>query len=511
MSWANGGCRSYLSTSTSTTTRKLCQEVNRTMTLSSRSGPSWQKFLITAVNATTQAKTSPSTKLWSSSMVACHSSSLSQVCTIIIVNFIIHIYQRRKKGGKEWEHGKERNEKIILVHAYLVHELAYRFCGKVWDCVCVSSKVRFVCVQVVSSKVQVCWLENWSFWEHSHSSFQWLLFSAKYMLLNLAICCRKTKSLRYQGMVCCGSQDRLPAQLWHLPRMSGRRNATWSGPPCGDEDGSSLPWLWTSSFFLTIFFSSVKLAQDLQARSTLMCSKIRLNRKGWPKELSASVSKKMKCGEVKFCQDENMVATLWKHKRPVAILSTNAEPKMGETEGRAPGGKKVAVPVPVLAYNRSMGGVDLFDQYASYYPVGRPSLKWWWYLCWWLFQVAMVNSFLLWKQNQPTSSSKRGQRRIDFHLAVMKSLLEGTVSRPRAAPQALSQAGVSASQPLTHTMERLPGNKKACYMCQTVKTRTDKGHTKKNVYGCAVCKPHFCKGQCFTVFHQELAQKVQTQ
>ena len=263
-------------------------------------------------------------------------------------------------------------------------------------------------------------------------------------------------------------------------------------------------------FFFDNFFSSMKLAQDLQARSTLMCSKIRLNRKGWPKELSASVSKKMKCGEVKFCQDENMVATLWKHKRPVAILSTNAEPKMGETEGRAPGGKKVAVPVPVLAYNRSMGGVDLFDQYASYYPVGRPSLKWWWYLCWWLFQVAMVNSFLLWKQNQPTSSSKRGQRRIDFHLAVMKSLLEGTclalVLLHRHCPKL---EWVPHSH--WHTMERLPGNKKACYVCQTVKTRTDKGHTKKSVYGCAVCKPHFCKGQCFTVFHQELAQKVQTQ
>ena len=136
-----------------------------------------------------------------------------------------------------------------------------------------------------------------------------------------------------------------------------------------------------------------------------MCSTIPLNRKGWPKELRATVSnkqtnKKTKCSEVKFRRDENMVATLWKDKRPVAILSTNAEPKMGETERRAPGGKKkMAVPVPILAYNRSMGGVDLFDQFASYYPVGRPALKWWRYLCWWLFQVAMVNAFLLWKQS----------------------------------------------------------------------------------------------------------------
>ena len=123
---------------------------------------------------------------------------------------------------------------------------------------------------------------------------------------------------------------------------------------------------------------------------------------------------------------------------------TNAEPLMGETKRKTPGGK-VVVPVPVLAYNSSMGGVDLFDQYATYYPVGWPSVKWWQYLCWWLFQVAMVNAFVLWKESQLTSFLKKGQRHIDFHLAVTKSLLEGTVSCPRAAQQTLSQAGVSAS------------------------------------------------------------------
>ena len=59
----------------------------------------------------------------------------------------------------------------------------------------------------------------------------------------------------------------------------------------------------------------------------------------------------MKAGDIHFRQDGNMVATLWKDKRPVAILSTNAQPQMGEAERKAPGGKKkVAGPKPILVY-----------------------------------------------------------------------------------------------------------------------------------------------------------------
>ena len=105
------------------------------------------------------------------------------------------------------------------------------------------------------------------------------------------------------------------------------------------------------------FFSSVKLAQDLEKQKTFCCSTIRLNRLGWPAELNAAKAKKMRPGDVHFRQDGNMVATLWKDKRPVAVLSTNSQAKMGKKERKIPGGKKeVAIPETVLAYNKSMGG-----------------------------------------------------------------------------------------------------------------------------------------------------------
>lgn len=265
--------------------------------------------------------------------------------------------------------------------------------------------------------------------------------------------------------------------------------------------------------FFDNFFSSVKLGQDLEKKDTFMCSTIRLNRCGWPKELNAQVAKKMKAGDVHFRQDGNMVATLWKDKRPVAVLSTltNTKPEMGEAERKAPGGmKKVAIPKPVLRYNESMGGVDLADQLHSYYPVGRPSVRWWRYICWWLLQTAMINSFLIWKHSHdlPAAAMKK-LRHIDYRLNVLRAMCKGNSTiRPRAGPQAVSQAGVAAAQPLTHTSERYPGTKKNCHLCEKAKKRTTKGHGVKSVWGCLVCKVHLCKGQCFVQFHQQLAQSI---
>ena len=131
-----------------------------------------------------------------------------------------------------------------------------------------------------------------------------------------------------------------------------------------------------------------------------MCGTIHLNRCGWPKDLNGAWEKKLKVGNIHFAKDGNMGTTSWKDKRPVTVLSTNTQPEMGSVDRKAPKGKKkVAVPEPVLNYNNSMGGVDLANQLHSYDPVGRPSIKWWWYICWWLLQTAMVNSFLIFKSS----------------------------------------------------------------------------------------------------------------
>ena len=52
-------------------------------------------------------------------------------------------------------------------------------------------------------------------------------------------------------------------------------------------------------------------------------------------------------------------------------------------------------PVVVDVYDGGMNGVDVNDQYRSYYPPGTTSRKWWKYLLWFFVNLSMVNAYLL--------------------------------------------------------------------------------------------------------------------
>ena len=156
------------------------------------------------------------------------------------------------------------------------------------------------------------------------------------------------------------------------------------------------------------YFSSVKLAKDLEAHKTYSCATIHANRQGWPADLGKLAVKNMTKGEVKYRQDGNLLATVWKDKRVVCLLSTNSDAGMQKIKRKAPGGtKEVDIPKPVVTYNSSMGGVDLMDQHHAYYPVGRPSVNWWRYLCW-LFQTARLTPSLSTKSRRKRKETTSG-------------------------------------------------------------------------------------------------------
>ena len=66
--------------------------------------------------------------------------------------------------------------------------------------------------------------------------------------------------------------------------------------------------------FFDNYFLSIKLAQDLEEKGTYVTLTIHSNRKGWPKDFSSAMMKKMKVGNVHFRQDGNLVSTIMKCK-----------------------------------------------------------------------------------------------------------------------------------------------------------------------------------------------------
>ena len=51
-------------------------------------------------------------------------------------------------------------------------------------------------------------------------------------------------------------------------------------------------------------------------------------------------------------------------------------------------------PAVIDLYNKHMGGVDLADQQRQYFSIGR-SYKWYRYLFWFLLDVSICNSFIV--------------------------------------------------------------------------------------------------------------------
>ena len=45
-----------------------------------------------------------------------------------------------------------------------------------------------------------------------------------------------------------------------------------------------------------------------------------------------------------------------------------------------------------------MGGVDRMDQARAYYKVGRKSIKYWKYILYNVYNIAVINSFIVYKK-----------------------------------------------------------------------------------------------------------------
>ena len=168
-------------------------------------------------------------------------------------------------------------------------------------------------------------------------------------------------------------------------------------------------------FFFDNFFTSTDLMRDLQARNTYACGTVRTNRKDYPSDLRRM---KLVRGEVRTRQIGNLVATMWRDKRVVSLLSTNTspEPEIHAIRQVVRGRRKRVVPADAMkkpdvvdVYNGGMNGVDVNDQYRSYYPPGTTSRKWWKYLLWFFVNLSMVNAHILEKL-----AGKKKRRQLDF-------------------------------------------------------------------------------------------------
>lgn len=118
-------------------------------------------------------------------------------------------------------------------------------------------------------------------------------------------------------------------------------------------------------------------------------------------------------GEYVYRQKGSLVATVWRDRKLVYVMSTNCQPTGNtEVQRKEKDGSRqmISCPPSIVEYNRYMSGVDKADQMRGYYRVRSKGRKFYKYLFWFLFDCAAVNAFILTKYFEPASNTTSRQQ-----------------------------------------------------------------------------------------------------
>ena len=156
-------------------------------------------------------------------------------------------------------------------------------------------------------------------------------------------------------------------------------------------------------------------------------------------------------------------------------------------------------PTVIADYNKYMLGVDKLDQLTSYYSFLHKSVKWWRKVFFWILEVAVVNSYILYKE-QTTAQRGKPIPHLIYRRNVIIALSEPI--RSTAIPRRINHGGQSIERlkPIPHYLEK--GEKRRdCKVCSRRSDAEGKRHL--TLYNCATCtdKPPLCPSECFKVYH----------
>jgi hypothetical protein len=147
---------------------------------------------------------------------------------------------------------------------------------------------------------------------------------------------------------------------------------------------------------------------------------------------------KLKRGESRKLQNEDVTAIVWQDKR------TNdgvVKRKTGK------GNKKVEIPCPqaIINYTKYMGGVDISEQKREYYGVGRSSEKWRKFIFHFVINMCFVNSFIIYDLNNHPPRTAQGNRQLSFRYNLVQQLIGKYTSHERTGRKRSLPIGTASS------------------------------------------------------------------
>ena len=288
------------------------------------------------------------------------------------------------------------------------------------------------------------------------------------------------------------------------------------------------------NLYMDNFYNSVKLSEHLLTESVYTCGTFRLPR-GVPKDIQNSL-KDLKYNETKFYRKGDIFVISWKDKRNVNLISSlhNADTQEIKSVKKFKSLNKtlykevtINKPIAIMDYNKNMKGVDHFDQMLKYYSFARKSTKWTKKMTMYLLQMAIHNSFSLYKQY---NTDKKPLKLLQFHEVLYESLMDFNMDdwdhsglpviqneieekneayqsnnslvefsieninlKPTISKKRIIDPDCRLNKKLVH-MLKIYDNKKRC-RCRVCQSET------KTKWFCNDCKVALCPGICYSKYH----------
>ena len=257
--------------------------------------------------------------------------------------------------------------------------------------------------------------------------------------------------------------------------------------------------------YMDNYYTSPALFLEMAQNGFEACGTARVNRQGMPEEWKISrkgKSVKMNKGDVRTKKLDRVMALQWQDKRVITMLTTIHDDQMISKKRRSRFGKdneeNVDKPLCIEEYNKHMGGVDRSDQLLSYYGFIHKTLKWSNRASFHLLDLAIVNSYILYKlSHQGKKHKSHAQYRIDIANSLLLEAGHTTMEE--------NEELQSPHNRLTgrHFPSKLPlrasglKSQRECVVCSFKKGRKRKTTT----YYCQHCNVPLCVTPCFELYH----------
>ena len=247
------------------------------------------------------------------------------------------------------------------------------------------------------------------------------------------------------------------------------------------------------------YYSSVPLAQALLQKDTSFTGTMMKNRVDLPDAIRET-SFRLQDDETRAFRAGSLLTVAWRaatKKKPLIMLSSSCVHDSVTVRSRRTTQRK---PLVVDKYNHSMNGVDRADQYTVYYSFVRRSVKWWRKVFFWVMEVAVVNSYILYK-----CSTVRAMSHREYRYSIIRSLATSYVQsapprvlgRRRENPRSSRSGDPERLNRQPHFLER--ATQRDCVVCSNQMG----GSRHRTTYVCKTCPSHppLCPAACFERYH----------